>query len=109
MSDKSTTITETLLINGVPCDVGQALDRQSKEGSPRKRWILAGAFALWAAFAIPTSAHAQFGDIFEGIFSSIQSDMGTSLKSINQITQSVQKLYQTTMWPLAAITRIPNC
>jgi hypothetical protein len=105
MSNKSTPTTETLLINGVPCDASQALDRQSKEGSPRKRWILAGAFALWAAFAIPTAAHAQFGDIFEGIFSSIQSDMGASLKAINQITQSVQKLYQTTMWPLAAINQ----
>ena len=105
MSGKSTPTTETLLINGVPCYVSKALDQQTKTGSPGKKWILAGAFALWAAFTIPTTAHAQFGDIFEGIFSSIQSDMGTSLKAINQITQSVQKLYQTTMWPLAAINQ----
>jgi hypothetical protein len=31
--------------------------------------------------------------------------MGQSLSEINQITQSVQKLYQTTMWPLGAINQ----
>jgi hypothetical protein len=31
--------------------------------------------------------------------------MGGSLKAINQISQQVQTLYQTTMWPLAAINQ----
>jgi hypothetical protein len=35
----------------------------------------------------------------------IQSDMGQSLAEMSQISGSVQKLYQTTMWPLAAINQ----
>jgi hypothetical protein len=31
--------------------------------------------------------------------------MGTSLKAINQIKQQIQQLYQTTMWPLAALNQ----
>ena len=50
-------------------------------------------------------AHAQFLGIFDSIFSSIQNDMGTSLKAILQIKQQVQQLYQTTMWPLAAMNQ----
>jgi hypothetical protein len=57
-----------------------------------------------ACFAVPRLAHGQFG-IFNSIFSSIQSDMGGSLKAINQIKQQVQQLYQTTMWPLSALNQ----
>lgn len=62
--------------------------------------LLVGVLAL----AIPTVALAQLG-IFDSIFSSIQSDMGSSLKSINQIFQQVQKLYQTTLYPVAQINQ----
>jgi hypothetical protein len=53
----------------------------------------------------PARAHAGIFDVLGEIFGTIQSDIGSSLKSINQITQQVQKLYQTTMWPLAAINQ----
>ncbi|WP_142988202.1 hypothetical protein [Granulicella rosea] len=43
--------------------------------------------------------------VFDSIFSSIQSDMGSSLKTINQMKQQVQQLYQTTVWPLAQINQ----
>jgi hypothetical protein len=55
--------------------------------------------------ALSSPARGQFLGIFDSIFSSIQSDIGSSLKSINQITQQVQQLYQTTMWPLAALNQ----
>ncbi|MGC2212936.1 MAG: hypothetical protein WA400_13800 [Silvibacterium sp.] len=58
-----------------------------------------------ACFAVPRLAHSQFLGVFDSIFSSIQSDMGGSLKAINQIKQQVQQLYQTTMWPLAALNQ----
>jgi hypothetical protein len=54
---------------------------------------------------LPVSAHAGIFDIFSEIFGTIQSDIGSSLKSINQLTQQVQQLYQTTMWPLAALNQ----
>jgi hypothetical protein len=55
--------------------------------------------------AAPRLAHAQFLSVFDSIFSSIQSDMGSSLKAINQMMQQVNQLYQTTVWPLAAINQ----
>jgi hypothetical protein len=58
-----------------------------------------------ACFALPRLAHGQFLGVFDSIFSSIQSDMGSSLKAINQIKQQVNQLYQTTVWPLAAINQ----
>ncbi|HEY0308160.1 MAG TPA: hypothetical protein VGB94_08365 [Acidobacteriaceae bacterium] len=58
-----------------------------------------------ACFAAPRLAHAQFMSVFDAIFSSIQNDMGSSLKAINQMTQQVNQLYQTTVWPLAAINQ----
>ncbi|AXC15410.1 hypothetical protein ACPOL_6166 [Acidisarcina polymorpha] len=53
----------------------------------------------------PRLAHGQFLSVFDSIFSSIQTDMGGALKAINQIKQQVQQLYQTTMWPLAALNQ----
>ena len=50
--------------------------------------------------ALPKLAHGQFLGVFDSIFSSIQNDIGSSLKTINQITQQMQKLYQTTVAPL---------
>jgi hypothetical protein len=91
--------------SGAPCDPSEALDKQTDSGSPRRKRALAVAFVLCATLVTPLRAHGQFGDIFQGIFMDIQDDMGSSLKAINQITQSVQKLFQTTMWPLAAINQ----
>ena len=58
-----------------------------------------------ACLAAPKLAQGQFFGIFDSIFSSIQSDMGSSLQAINQIQRQVQQLYQTTVWPLAAINQ----
>ena len=55
------------------------------------------------ALALPTPAHAGIFGVFDSIFSTIQSDMGASLKEINQMTQEVQQLYQETVWPLAMV------
>jgi hypothetical protein len=75
--------------------------------STRSRWkkrLMVPVLVVEACFAVPRLAHGQFG-IFDSIFSSIQSDMGGSLKAINQIKQQVQQLYQTTVWPLAALNQ----
>jgi hypothetical protein len=56
-------------------------------------------------FALPKLADGQFLSIFDSIFSSIQSDIGSSLSQINQVVQQFQKLYQTTVAPLAAINQ----
>ena len=108
MNDKSTA-TEVILMNGIPRDVSRALDRPScgfsRWTSRRKRWLLGGILIISALITFPNPAGAQLGDIFSKLFSSIKSDMGSSLSDINQITQSLQKLYQTTMWPLAAINQ----
>ena len=55
--------------------------------------------------SLPASAHAGIFDVFSELFGTIQSDIGSSLKSINQLTQQVQQLYQTTMWPLSALNQ----
>ena len=74
----------------------------------RSRWrrkVAAGLLLFSAGAVTPPLAHGQFLSIFDSIFSSIQNDMGASLKAINQISQRVQQLYQTTVWPLAAINQ----
>jgi len=45
---------------------------------------------LGIAMLLPVSAHAGIFDVFSEIFGTIQSDIGSSLKSINQLTQQVQ-------------------
>jgi hypothetical protein len=97
--------TDELLLNGVPFakeagDLGKPTTR-----SPWTKRLVVALLAIGTGFAAPTLAHGQFLSVFDSIFSSIQSDMGTSLKEINQISQQVQKLYQTTIWPLAAINQ----
>jgi hypothetical protein len=96
---------DTILLNGEAFSPSCQLDHLGKRGSRVKRLLLVGGLAIATSLAILTPAHALDMDVFETIFSSIQNDMGTSLKAIGQITQSVQKLYQTTMWPLAAINQ----
>lgn len=96
---------EKLLLNGEAVDIEAVIDQPFKR-SARGRGLLAlGWIALAACFTITPTAHALGLDIFNQIFGSIQNDMGKSLAAINQISQSIQKLYQTTMWPLAAINQ----
>jgi len=94
---------EELLLNGVPC-TGEA---RPTNGAPHRRWrwTMAAAILGGVLFFAPASAHAGIFDVFGEIFGTIQSDIGGSLKAINQIEQQVQQLYQTTMWPLAALNQ----
>jgi hypothetical protein len=101
MSDKGQTTTK-LLLNGQP----YTAETIRKQGSARWKKRMAVAFlTVGTGFAVPTLAHGQFLGVFDSIFSSIQSDMGSSLKTINQIKQQVNQLYQATVWPLAAINQ----
>ena len=97
--------TDNGLLNGEPIN---STDRFRPEATKFARWkrrLLVATLTVVGCFTITAEAHAQFGDIFQKIFSSIQTDMGGSLKAINQISQQVQTLYQTTMWPLAALNQ----
>jgi hypothetical protein len=94
---------EELLLNGVT----YTGEFDATNGIPRRRrkWAVAvsvlGVLLLFA----PAGAHAGIFDIFGEIFSTIQSDIGSSIKSINEITQQIQQLYQTTMCPLAELNQ----
>jgi hypothetical protein len=94
---------EKLMLNGVPFTGESGATR----GVPRRRWKWAMAASVLCAVLLftPARAHAGIFDVFGELFGTIQSDIGGSLKSINQITQQVQQLYQTTMWPLAALNQ----
>jgi len=70
--------------------------------SKRKCMALVGGL-IAIALAVPIPAHAGIFDVFDSLFSTIQSDMGSSLKEINQMTQQLQQLYQATVWPLAMV------
>jgi hypothetical protein len=96
---------EKLLLNGEPVDADAAIDPPRMWNTPAKGLLALGSIGLAACFIITPAVHALGLDIFSQIFGSIQDDMGKSLAAINQISQSVQKLYQTTMWPLAAINQ----
>ena len=93
---------QALLLNGEPYVATQ------REGLDRRtRWsrrILIAILLAETCFVVPQYAHGQLG-IFNAIFSSIQNDIGSSLNSINQIVQQTQRLYQTTVAPLAAINQ----
>jgi len=93
---------QALLLNGQPYVAAQ------REGLDRRaRWsrrILIAILLAETCFVVPKYAHGQLG-IFNAIFSSIQNDIGSSLNSINQIVQQTQRLYQTTVAPLAAINQ----
>jgi hypothetical protein len=94
---------EELMLNGVPY-TGES---GATSGITRRRWKWAMAASVLCAVLMftPVRAHAGIFDVFGELFGTIQSDIGGSLKSINQITRQVQQLYQTTMWPLAAINQ----
>ncbi|GGG87227.1 hypothetical protein [Edaphobacter dinghuensis] len=83
-----------------PNDLGESKPRRFA----RARKILwAGGIFFVLYLAFPHEAQAQFGDIFSAIFSTIQSDMGASLKAINQMTQELQQLHQEIVWPLGML------
>lgn len=91
--------TTAVLLNGLPYD-----ERPATHSRWKKR-ISAALLILGTGFTVPELAHGQFLGVFDSIFSSIQSDMGGSLKAINQMTLQLQQLYETTIWPLAAINQ----
>lgn len=102
MNDKMKTEPE-LLLNGEPYGV---VSKRSRGRGPRwKRRLLIGTLLAEMCFVLPKYAHGQFLGIFGSIFSSIQNDIGRSLSSINQVVQQTQKLYQTTVAPLAALNQ----
>jgi hypothetical protein len=70
-----------------------------------KRRLLIGVLLMEAFIALPKYTQADFLSVFDKIFTSIQGDIGSSLKTINEISQQIQKLYQTTVAPLAAINQ----
>ncbi len=70
-----------------------------------KRRLLICVLMIETCFVLPKFAHGQFLSVFDSIFSSIQNDIGSSLSQINQIMQQTQKLYQTTLAPLAALNQ----
>ena len=104
MSDKTQTETEVLL-NGIPFDADAKCSRKPGAHARWKRRLLIGVLLIETCFALPKLADGQFLSIFDSLFSSIQSDIGGSLSAINQVAQQMQKLYQTTVAPLAAINQ----
>ena len=96
---------QPLLLNDQPHKDDPKCDQLRRGGSRWKRRLLIGVLVLESCFALPKLAHGQFLSVFEAIFSSIQNDIGTSLKAINQVAQQMQQLYQTTVAPLAAINQ----
>jgi len=104
MSNKTQAETEFLL-NGVAFDADGECRRKPKADARWKRRLLIGVLLIESCFALPKLADGQFLSIFDSIFSSIQSDIGGSLSAINQVVQQMQKLYQTTVAPLAAINQ----
>ena len=93
---------DELLLNSVPYE---AESRADMGRSHRWKWAMTASILGVVLLFAPAHAHAGIFDVFGEIFGTIQSDIGSSLQSINQITQQVQQLYQTTMWPLAAINQ----
>lgn len=104
MNQEDVTLTNDQPSDGLSCVAVTLPNPRPAMGSRWKRRLMLSVLVLEACVAVPRLAHAQFS-IFDSIFSSIQSDMGASLKAINQIKQQVQQLYQTTVWPLAALNQ----
>jgi hypothetical protein len=104
MSDKTQSETEFLL-NGVALNADGECSRKPSARASWRRSLLIGVLLIETCLALPKLAQGQFLSIFDSIFSSIQSDIGGSLSAINQVVQQMQKLYQTTVAPLAAINQ----
>ncbi len=88
-----------LLLNGQPYGLA------SRGRSRWKKRFLIVALLFEICLVVPKYAHGQFLGIFDPIFKSIQSDIGSSLSQINQVMQQTQKLYQTTLAPLASLNQ----
>jgi hypothetical protein len=97
---ENTQLRTELLMNGEPYT-----GRKEGGGLRWKKRMLIGVLVIETSLALPKLAHGQFLGVFDSIFGSIQNDIGSSLSSINQIAQQMQKLYQTTVAPLAAINQ----
>ncbi len=82
MNDK-TKIEPELLLNGEPYNAGAKCSRGV--GPRGRRRLLVGIILAEMCFVLPKYAHGQFLGVFDSIFSSIQSDIGSSLSSINQL------------------------
>ena len=106
MTDKFKSQSDTALLNGIPIEGGTLPDRNVIHPRRWKKSLGVVVLAAVTCFAVPPIALAQFGSIFSSIFGSIQNDMGSSLKTINQLRQETQQLYQMTMWPLAALNQV---
>ncbi len=104
MSDKTQSETEFLL-NGVAFNADGECSRKPSARASWRRRLLIGVLLIETCLALPKLAQGQFLSIFDSIFSSIQSDIGSSLSQVNQVVQQMQKLYQTTVAPLAAINQ----
>jgi hypothetical protein len=104
MSDKTQSETQVLL-NGLPLNADDICSRKPSALANWRRRLLIGVLLIETCFALPKLADGQLLSIFDSIFSSIQSDIGGSLSAINQVAQQMQKLYQTTVAPLAAINQ----
>ena len=104
MSDKTQPETE-LLLNGGAFSADDNCNRKPVARARWKRRLLIGVLLIETCLALPKLAQGQFLSIFDSIFSSIQSDIGSSLSQVNQVVQQMQKLYQTTVAPLAAINQ----
>lgn len=95
-------------LDAISCVIAEPND--SKSPAPKRfkrlRRLLQVSCVLFLLYQLlPQKAEAQFGSIFSEIFGTIQNDIGGALKTVNQITQATQQLYQTTMWPLAALNQ----
>ena len=97
--------TTEFLLNGVAYDAHGVCRPKPPAHARWKRRLLFGVLLIEACIAVPKYAQADFLSVFDKIFTSIQSDIGSSLKTINEISQQIQKLYQTTVAPLAAINQ----
>jgi len=104
MSDKTQSETEFLL-NGVAFNADGECSPKPRFRARWKRKLLIGVLLIETCLALPKLAQGQFLSIFDSIFSSIQNDIGSSLSQVNQIMQQTQKLYQTTLAPLAALNQ----
>jgi hypothetical protein len=94
---------QVLFLNGQPYRVEDKPNPRC--GGHWRRRILACILLIEACVLVPKYAHGQFLNVFDSIFSSIQNDIGGSLSQINQVMQQTQKLYQTTLAPLAALNQ----
>lgn len=103
MNDK-TNIDHELLLNGEPFRDRQPGSQVHSRTNWKRRLLLA-VLLIETCLVLPKYAHAQFFNIFNSIFSSIQNDIGSSLSQINQVMRQTQKLYQTTVAPLAALNQ----